>query len=311
MDSYIGIDISKNFFDVHVTSPETDRHFEYTEPGLTECVHWLLSLKPLLIVLEATGGYERRLVSELMAVDLPVRVANPKRIRDLARAKGKLAKTDKLDARIIAQYAAMFQPPPQAPMDPISLKIKDLVARRKQLLAMRTQEENRKEHAQDKDIARSISTVIKTFDMELKKIEDTLTHLIDQSPNLKQKADLLQTMPGIGQTTAMALIGDLPELGSLNRRQIAALVGLAPINRDSGTFRGKRMTSGGRRGVRTRLYMPTLVAIQHNPVIRAYYQRLLKNGKSKIVAVVASMRKILITLNAMVAKNQPWTENYA
>jgi len=311
MDSYTGIDISKDSFDVHVVAPETDRHFEYTEPGIQECVQWLLSLKPPLIVMEATGGYERRLVSELMAADLPVRVANPKRIRDFARAKGKLAKTDKLDARIIAQYAAMFQPPPQAPMDEISLKIKDLVARRRQLMAMRTQEENRKEHALDKDIARSISTVIKAFNKELKKIEDTITHLIDQAPDLKKKADLLQTMPGIGRTTAMALISYLPELGRLDRRQLAALVGVAPINRDSGIFRGKRMTSGGRREIRTRLYMPTLVATQHNPVISAYYQRLLKKGKPPLVAVVACMRKMFVILNAMIAKNQPWNPNYA
>jgi transposase len=268
-------------------------------------------LKPPLIVLEATGGYERRLVSELVAADLPVRVVNPKRIRDFARAKGKLAKTDKLDARVIAQYAAMFQPPAQAPVDEISLKIKELVARRRQLLSMRTQEANRREHASDKDIAHSISTVMKAFDKELENIEAKITDYIDQSPNLKQKSDLLQTMPGIGQTTAFALVSLLPELGRLNRRQIAALVGLAPINRDSGIFRGKRMTSGGRREVRTRLYMPTLVATQHNPVIRDYYQRLLKKGKPRLVAVVACMRKIFVILNAMIAKNQPWTQNYA
>jgi len=303
MDSYTGIDISKYSFNVHVTSPETDRHFEYTPSGIQECVQWLVSLKPPLIVLEATGGYERRLVSELVAADLPVRVVNPKRIRDFARAKGKLAKTDKLDARVIAQYAAMFQPPAQAPVDEISLKIKELVARRRQLLSMRTQEANRREHASDQDIAHSISTVMKAFDKELENIEAKITDYIDQSPNLKQKSDLLQTMPGIGQTTAFALVSLLPELGRLNRRQIAALVGLAPINRDSGIFRGKRMTSGGRREVRTRLYMPTLVATQHNPVIRDYYQRLLKKGKPRLVAVVACMRKIFVILNAMIAKN--------
>jgi transposase len=311
MDSYTGIDISKHFFDVHVVSSEEDKHFEYNDHGIQECVQWLLSVKPPLIVMEATGGYENRLASELLAAGLPVKVVNPKRIRDFAHAKGMLAKTDKLDAQTIAHYAAMFQPPPQMAIDEISLKIKALVARRGQLMSMRTQELNRREHALHGEIAKSISAVITAFEKELHKIEDKINELINQSPDLKQKSDLIQTMPGIGKTTSMVLLSDLPELGLLNRRQIAALVGLAPINRDSGTFRGKRMTSGGRRMVRKQLYMPTLVAIQHNPVIRAYYQRLLKNGKSKMVALVASMRKILTILNAMVAHNQQWTEHSA
>jgi transposase len=311
MDSYTGIDISKASFDVHVVAPEIDRHFQYTEAGIQECVQWLLSIKPPLIVMEATGGYERLLAAELMAADLPVRVANPKRIRDFAKAKGKLAKTDKLDAQIIAQYAAMFQPPPQEPQDEVALKIKDLVARRRQILTLRAQEKNRQEHARDKVIARSFSTVLRGFDKALAMIEAEIADVIDQSPDLKRKSDLLQTMPGIGQTTATALISLLPELGMLNRRQIASLVGVAPINRDSGTLRGKRMTQGGRREVRKHLYMPTLVAIQFNPVIRPYYQRLLHRGKPRLVAVVACMRKIFVILNAMITKNQPWTPNYA
>jgi transposase len=307
MEPYTGIDVSKDFFDAHVLSTQTDRHFEYTDQGIQDCVQWLLSVHPPLVVMEATGGYEHRLAAALLADGVPVKVVNPKRIRDFARASGRLAKTDKLDARVIAQYAALFQPIPQEAMDEACLKIKALVARRGQLMGMRVQEMNRKEHALDKDVAKSIKLHIKAIEKALKSLEEKINNLINQSPDLKQKSDLVQTMPGIGKTTSMLLVSDLPELGRLNRRQIAALVGLAPMNRDSGKFRGKRTTGGGRGSVRKQLYMPTLVAIQHNPVIRAYYERLRNSGKSKMVALVAAMRKILVTLNAMVAKNQPWS----
>ena len=307
MEPYTGIDVSKDFFDTHVISTQTDRHFEHTDQGIQQCVQWLLTVKPPLVVMEATGGYERRLASALMAEGLPVKVVNPRRIRDFARATGRLAKTDKLDARIIAHYAAMFQPPPQEAMNETSLKIKALMARRGQLMDMRVQEANRRQQTLDKDIARSINGHIKTIEKALASLEKKINDLINRSPDLKQKSDLVQTMPGIGKTTSMMLLSDLPELGHFDRRKIAALVGLAPVNRDSGKFRGKRMTGGGRSNVRKQLYMPTLVAIQHNPVIRTYYERLRNNGKSKMVAIVAAMRKILITLNAMVANNQPWS----
>jgi len=311
MEIYVGIDVSKKSFDVHITGLKKDKSFDYTRAKVKECIKWLASLKPVLVLMEATGGYEQTLVAELFAASLPVKVMNPRRIRDFAKAKGQMAKTDKIDARIIADFAQTFQPPPQEEIDEISQKIKSLVSRRRQLVAMRVQELNRKEHAFDTDIAKSIDKLIKTFDQEIAKIESQISNHIDNSPKLKQKTDLLTAMKGIGKTTAMCITAELPEIGLLNNRQIASLIGVAPLNRDSGAFRGRRMTGGGRREVRTQLYMPTLVAIQHNPVIRAYYQHLLKNGKNKMVAVVACMRKLIITLNAMVAKNQPWIDNYA
>lgn len=176
---------------------------------------------------------------------------------------------------------------------------------------MRTQEKNRKEHAQDKSIANSIEVIIEALDKEIAKIDKQIKSDLDQSPKLKQKSQLLQSMPGIGNHTAMMLACQLPELGCLNRRQIAALVGLAPINRDSGQFRGKRMIGGGRVHVRHLLYMPTLVAIQHNPQIKAYYDRLVQKGKCKMVAVAAAMRKMLVILNSMAANETMWNQNYA
>ena len=311
MLSYIGIDVSKKSFDVHETSSSQDRSFDYTDEGLKESIDWMLSIKPVLILLESTGGYELELVSELWAKGLPVKVINPRRIRDFARATGKLAKTDRLDARVIAEYAATFKPLPQEKVDDLALKMKALTARRQQLVSMRTQESNRKEHARDKDIKQSIDTIIRTINLEIDKVEKQIQSHIKKTPKLKQKSDLLQSVPGVGKKTTMMLLSELPELGQLNRRQIASLVGLAPINRDSGQLRGKRMTGGGRRKIRRQLYMPTLAATRHNPIIRPYYQRLLSSGKLKKVAIVAAMRKLLVILNAMLAKEEPWQPNYA
>ncbi len=311
MDTHIGIDISKFKFDVHETGNQTYRSFDYNDHQVEACAQWLLSINPALVVMEATGGYEIELAIALLEKGLPVTVVNPRWIRDFARAIGQLAKTDKIDARIIAQYAATIKPEPQTEIDRTSLTIKALVARRRQLVAMRVQESNRTEHAMDAIVKDSIDVVIKAFNSEIENIEQALADLIATDSALKQKANLFETMPGIGKTTASMLIVQLPELGILDRRQIASLVGLAPVNRDSGCFRGKRMTGGGRTDVRTQLYMPTLVAIQHNPVIRKFYNHLLDSGKSKMVAVVACMRKIITILNAMAAKNQPWNPNFA
>ena len=309
MDTYVGIDIAKASFDlVHYESGEF-RSFKNNQTGIAKCAKWLVSLEPNLILMESTGGYEIPLFNELMANSLPVRIINPKRIRDFAKAKGKLAKTDKIDAAIIAEYAATFQPPPQESIDELAVKIKDLAARRRQLVGMRTQEKNRKEHARYKDITKSIGLMIEVMDKEIDKIDAQIRDNIDQSPKLKKKSELLQTMPGIGRHTAMMLACQLPELGQLNRREIAALVGLAPINRDSGQFRGRRMIGGGRTHVRNLLFLPALTATRHNPRIREYYQRLLKAGKQKMVAVAATMRKMLTILNSMAAKETAWNEN--
>jgi len=311
MGVYVGVDIAKSSFDVVHHETGEFRHFQYNQAGASECVAWLGALKPSLVLMESTGGYELPLLKELISNSIPATVINPKRVRDFAKAKGRLAKTDKIDAAIIAEYAATFQPIPQKELDELSIKLKGLAARRRQLVEMRTQEKNRKEHALDKGIAKSIKVIIEALDKEIAKIDKQIESDLDQSPKLKQKSQILQSMPGIGNHTAMMLACQLPELGCLNRRQIAALVGLAPINRDSGQFRGKRMIGGGRVHVKQLLYMPTLVAIQHNPQIKAYYERLVQRGKCKMVALTAAMRKMLVVLNSMAANETTWNPNYA
>ena len=310
MENTIGIDISKAKLDVHVLHGEKDVQFENTADGIKECVTLCQKVRPDLIVMEATGGYEYLATAMLSAARLPVAVVNPRRIRDFAKAVGQMAKTDKIDARVIALYASNCEPMPQDQIDNNSRKLKALTARRHQLLDMRTAENNRKEHAVDKEIARSIDIIIKTINKELQKVERQINEHIDNMPQLKQKTETLKSIPGIGDTTAAMLVSELPELGTFNRRQIAALVGVAPINRDSGTFRGKRMTGGGRKHVRNRLFMPTLVAVQHNPVLKNYYHRLVeREGKMKMVAIVAAMRKLLCIMNTMLKNNQYWQPN--
>lgn len=257
-------------------------------------------------MLESTGGYELDLAVALTEASLPSAVVNPRQVRSFGRAVGRLAKTDQIDAVLLAQYAATIKPPQRPTRDRHSRQMKALVARRQQLVKMRTAEINHCEHVRDKLIATSISAIIRTIDRELKKIEQRLVTLIEQLPELKQKMQALLSVPGIGPTTATMLLTEVPELGQLNRRQIAALIGVAPINRDSGTFRGKRITGGGRQAVRTRLYMPTVVACHHNPAIEQFYERLLLNGKTKMTALVAAMRKLLTIINTMLAKGEDW-----
>jgi transposase len=306
MDNYIGIDISKETFDIHCIADGSDHHISYTEENIHKSVELLCARKPKLIVMEATGGYEIPLASELQAAGLPVAIINPKRVRDFAKAIGQTAKTDKIDARIIAGFGASLQPSPTKPVEKTARKIKALIARKRQLTDIRTAEKNRMEHCHDDFTATSIQSVIDAVVTQINKVEEQIHTITARSPELKEKAQLIQSVPGIGENTAAALLSGLPELGNLNRRQIAALVGVAPMNRDSGQFRGKRMTGGGRYEIRKALYMPTLVAIQHNVIIRSHYQRLVGTGKQKMVAVIACMRKLIIILNSMVAKNAVW-----
>jgi transposase len=305
MEVFVGIDVAKRFFDLHDLTAGYSERFAYTSAGVRACRKYLQRHMPRVIVLESTGGYETELAVALTEAGLPVAVVNPKRIRDFARACGVLAKTDQVDARIIAKYAATLQPPPQGVWDEQTRTIKALVARRSQLVQMKIAEQNRSEHS-DRVIATSITAVITTLEKEIAKVEAQLHDQIRRTPDLKQKADQLTSVPGIGETTALMLLAEVPELGQLNRRQIAALIGVAPINRDSGAFRGKRLTGGGRRSVRTKLYMPTIVATKHNPWLKAFYQRLLAKGKAPMTALVAAMRKLLTMLNALLAHNQTW-----
>lgn len=307
MKTYVGIDVAKAHVDLYDTSTGDHKRYENNRIGINKCINQLGSLKPELIVLESTGGYELDLVCALHEASLPVAVVNPRRVRDFGRAVGQLAKTDQIDAVLLARYAATIQPARQTGLDHHSRRMKALVARRGQLVKMRMAETNRQEHIPDRVIARSISAIIKTLDREIDKIEQELVALIRQIPELQQKMLSLLSVPGIGQTTAIMLLTEVPELGQLNRRQLAALIGVAPINRDSGSLRGKRMTGGGRRSVRTRLYMPAVVACHHNPVLKLFYQRLLQKGKTKMTALIATMRKLLTIINSMLAKGEAWS----
>lgn len=307
MENTIGIDVSKVKLDVHVLRERRDIQFENSAEGIKECIKLCLQVKPELIAMEATGGYEYLAAAGLCAEGFAVAVMNPRMIRDFARALGKTAKTDKIDATVIARFAANCQPLPQNRISDNSRKLKALTARRQQLLDMRISESNRMEHAIDREIRRSIEKVIKIIESEIESVDRQICEHIDNMPQLKEKTEKLRSVPGIGDTTAAMLVSELPELGTFNRREIAALVGVAPMNRDSGIFRGKRMTGGGRKDVRNRLFMPTLVAIRHNMVLKKYYQRLVnKEGKTKMVAIIAAMRKLLCIMNAMLKNNQQW-----
>ena len=309
MRNCMGIDVAKQVFDLHSLKTGQDRRMENSTEGIRQCVALCNTLRPELIVMGATGGYELTLAATLQAEGFAVSVVNPRRIRDFARAAGQIAKTDKLDARIIAQFAATMDPMPTERINENTQKLKALVARRSQLVGLHTAESNRLEHADSKAIQRSIAAVLKVIEAQLKTIDRQIKEHIQNTPELRQRSEILDSAPGVGPTTAHMLVTELPELGRLNRRQIAALVGVAPMARDSGTFRGKRMTGGGRKEIRSRLFMPTLAAVRHNPILRAYYTRLIRRGKCKMVALVAVMRKLICILNTMIKNNQLWNPN--
>ncbi|MBN1804427.1 MAG: IS110 family transposase [Sedimentisphaerales bacterium] len=306
MRNCIGIDVAKKYFDLHILKTGKDQRMENSTDGIRKCVAVCNKIKPDLIVMEATGGYEMTLAATLQAEGFAVAVVNPRRVRDFAKAAGQIAKTDRLDTRIIAQFAATMEPVPTEQFSELTQKLKALVARRNQLVGLHTAESNRLEHAKDKEVRHTIAAVLKVIEAQLKTIDRQIAEHIDNTPRLRQRSEILNSVPGIGPTTANMLVTELPELGQLNRRQIAALVGVAPMARDSGTFRGKRMTGGGRKKIRSRLFMPTLVAVRHNPILRAYYNKLLSRGKCKMVALVAVMRKLICILNTMAKKNQQW-----
>jgi len=309
MRNCIGIDVAKQYFDLHGLKTGQDQRMENSTDGIRQCVAICNKIRPELIVMEATGGYELTLAGTLQAEGFAVAVVNPRRIRDFAKAAGQIAKTDRLDARIIAQFAAKMEPMPTEQFSENTQKLKALVARRSQLVGLHTAESNRLEHADCKEIRRSIAAVLKVIEAQMKTIDRQIKEHIENTPRLRQRSEILDSVPGIGPTTANMLVTELPELGRLNRRQIAALVGVAPMARDSGTFRGKRMTGGGRKKIRSRLFMPTLVAVRHNPILRAYYNKLLGRGKCKMVALVAVMRKLICIMNTMAKNNQKWNPN--
>ena len=301
----VGIDVAKAELVVAVR-PGGDR---WTVPndaaGVARLRARLQELAPTLVVLEATGGYERAAVAALAAAQMPVVVANPRQVRDFARATGQLAKTDRIDAETLALFAERVRPTPRPLADEASAALDALLTRRRQLVGMRGAERNRLEHAPPA-VARGIRTHIRWLERQLSVVDRDLDDMIHQSPVWRAKEDLLRSVPGVGPIVSRTLLGELPELGQLNRRRIAALAGVAPFACDSGTLRGRRVVWGGRASVRAALYMSALVATRWNPVIRAFYQRLLAAGKPKKVALVACMRKLLTILNVMLRTNTPW-----
>ena len=309
--TFVGADIAKDQVDVHIRPTDERVQFSRDEAGLAGLVARLQHLGPRLVVLEATGGYEIPVAAALASAGVPVAVVNPRQIRDFARATGQLAKTDALDARIMARFAEVVQPAVRPLPTAAAQALGDLVARRRQLIEMLGAERNRHQQARDPQLQRRIATHIRWLTKALAEIEADLATRIRSSPIWRERDNLLQSVPGIGDVTAYTLLADLPELGRLDRRKIAALVGVAPLNRDSGTLRGRRRVWGGRAAVRAVLYMGTLVAVRHNPVLRAFYQRLRGVGKLPKVALTACMRKLLTILNAMLKHQQPWTPAYA
>lgn len=307
---YVGIDVAKSHWDVAIEGESNTRRFKSDKQGAKQLTDWLKELTPTLICLEATGGYEAMLVEWLHSQGFALRVMNPRQIRDFARAIGQLAKTDKIDALVIARFGATIQPDPQEPTSENQRRLHSLRARRQQIVQMIVQEKNRLSTVRDLAIRELIQQAIKFYEEQLREINEQLTKLTQSDPEFQQRHKLLVSVPGIGNVTATNLIADLPELGAMNRGQAAKLVGIAPINRDSGSLRGKRMIGGGRPTVRRGLFMATLVATRHNRVIREHYQQLLKRGKAKMTALVACMRKLLLIINAIIKNKTEWNENY-
>jgi transposase len=302
---FAGIDVAKDALVLAVTDQPV-QSFTNDAAGLRALVAALQALRPILTVLEATGGYEIAAVTSLALADLPVAVVNPRQVRDFARAIGILAKTDGLDAQVILRFATQIRPEPRPLPDQAHADLLALVARRTQLMEMRTAEHNRLPLTR-RPLQRGVRDHIAWLDRRIADADHDMRQLIEASPLWRTRDQLLQTMPGVGPQTSARLLASLPELGRLTHRQLAALVGVAPLNRDSGKLRGTRTIWGGRAPVRRILYMAALVATRHNPTIKAFYQRLLVAGKKKKVALVAAMRKMLITLNAMVKHQQPWS----
>jgi len=302
---FMGIDVAKAQLDIAVRPSGERWAVPNNTDGVATLVEQVQALHPTLIVLEATGGLERAATAALATAGLPVVVVNPRQARDFARAIGQLAKTDALDARALAHFADVIRPTPRPLPDAQTQELRALLGRRQQLIVMRTAEQNRLAGTSGR-LQTDIEAHITWLNERLATLDDDIETLLRASPLWRENDDLLQSAPGIGPVCARTLLLELPELGTLNRRQIAALVGVAPLNRDSGTLRGRRTIWGGRAHVRTVWYMGTLVATRYNPRIKAFYERLLAAGKVKKVALTACMHKFLTILNAMLKHRTPW-----
>ena len=304
---FVGIDVSKAQLDVAVRPTGKRWTLPYDQTGIEGLIPQIVDLEPALVLLEATGGLELPLVAALAAAALPVVVVNPRQVRDFAKATGTLAKTDTLDAGVLAHFADAVRPEVRPLKDAETQVLNSLTARRRQVMTMLVSEKNRLGSAIGA-VSPRIEAHIAWLEQELSDLDKGLRQTLRRSPVWREKDDLLRTVPGVGEQLSLTLLANLPELGTLNRRQIAALVGVAPYNRDSGALRGKRAVWGGRSRVRAVLYMGALVASRHNPAIRDFYQRLLAAGKPKKVALVASMRKLLVILNGMLKHGSSWCD---
>lgn len=305
VDKFVGIDVCKEWLDIAIDQEKEIERYKNTEAGIRELVTQMKKVGPKLIVIEPTGGFETSAVIEMKREGLPVSVVNAKRVRDFAKAMGQFAKTDKLDAKVLVEYGSKIQPEPRALRTEEEDHLNLLLKRRKQLSEMGTIEKNRLVTARG-EMREDIQEHIIWINASMKKIEAEISALIQSSETWKAKDELLQSVPGVGPVTSATLLGMLPELGELNRKQIAALVGLAPMNKDSGRRRGRRQIFGGRGDVRAVLYMAALSAKKYNPVIAKKYDRMLLAGKLKKVALTACMRNLLVIMNVMVDKKEKW-----
>jgi transposase len=307
---FVGIDVSKARLDVAMRPSDEIESVSNDGAGIDSLVKRLKEIGPALIVLEATGGFERQVLRAVASAELPVVAINPRQVRDFAKATGQLAKTDRIDAMILAHFAQAVRPDVRPLPDQVTLELRALVARRRQITEMIVAENNRLSSA-SKTLRKRIEAHIGWLQRELERADHDLDQAIRQSPIWQENQDLLKSVPGIGPIVSRTLLAELPELGELNRREIAALVGVAPFNRDSGHWKGRRAIWGGRASVRAALYMAALVASRRNAVIRVLYQRLLKAGKARKVALVACMRKLLTILNAMIKHKTRWSDTFS
>lgn len=305
----VGVDVAKAKLDVRVG--EAHLVVANTPDGHEELSRRLGALHVRVVVFEATGGYEADAALSLSRHGIPVAVVNPRQVRHFAKARGYLAKTDKIDARMIAEFGALMEVEPQVLPDEEQRHLRELVGRRRQLISMLTAEKNRRAKTRDELVRGSIDALLTVLKKQLDDLDDDIEGVMKNSLVYSEKAALLQSVPGIGPTTTSILLAELPELGTVSNKRIATLVGVAPLNRDSGTLRGKRAIWGGRGRVRAALYMAAIVAIRYNEPLKKVFLRLVEAGKSKMTAVVALMRKMLVTLNALLRKKQTWNANFA
>jgi transposase len=304
--SFVGIDVSKTELEVACRPSSEHRTFSNDAAGIKALVETIKTWGPCFVVLEATGGLERLVAAELATAEIDVAVVNPRQVRAFANGLGKLAKTDPIDADVLARFAEVVRPAPSEKVSEKQRELQDLVRRRRQLLAMHVAEMNRKGLASAKLARRSLEKTLKFINSQIAELEEAIAKLVQNDDDWRHKAELLQTVPGVGEITGHNLVASLPELGRLNREQIAALAGLAPYNHDSGKFKGKRSIHGGRSDVRQTLYMAALSARNDNPIIRRFAQRLEDAGKPFKVVLTACMRKLLVILNTMIKNNAAW-----